>query len=342
MNLPDSGGASRARSFAPEAIDWTALGRAPKHWRTVMKKDTTTSRRKKLVRRSSRAASAPRKPEQMEPKEANQGSGLTAFFGVENIERVFGLCEQVLERRWSVSELEVPYRWINYWDRERLLMDIEREGSGWRKFSFIDYVWVRIVCELRAFGATFDAIRRVKETLAASLPIEPELAVEKSGDKSSCNVLLLLIAEAVVTKAPIHLLIRSDGETLLFNESHAGLYGPELDRFRAAPHLCVPLTGMLGEIIRRNAIDFIVPKIPLLASPEVEVLALLRESRLTELLVVPAANETPRVIIREGYDPAEAERALLESMMLRPYWQIRYETKDGKSVAFHARVGGGK
>lgn len=267
---------------------------------------------------------------------ARSGRELTAFFGVGNVEKVFGLCQQVLERRWSVSDVGIPYRWINYWDRERLLMDIEREGTSWRKFSFIDYVWVRIVCELRAFGLSFDGIRRVKEALAAPLPVEPELALQKTPERSSYNVLLLLIAEAVVTKAPIHLLIRADGETLLFNENHAALYGPELDRFRSAPHLCVPLTGMLGEIVRRNEVDFIVPKIPLLSASEAEVLGLLREGRLVSLEATIGAGAVVSVLADQACDPVEAERSLIECMMLRPYRQIRYETKDGKTVAFRA------
>lgn len=297
------------------------------------------TRQRPEVSAASAAAPSEGGPESAPPPAVSAGAHrhqLEGFFGVENIERVFGLCEQVLERRWSVSDVDIPYRWINYWDRERLLMDIEREGTSWRKFSFIDYVWVRIVCELRAFGLSFDAIRRVKETLAAPLPFEPELALRKTPERSAYNVLLLLIAEAVMTKAPIRLLVRSDGETLLFNESQAGLYGPELDRFRAAPHLCVPLTGMLGEIIRRNAIDFIVPKIPLLSAPEVEVLTLLREGRLTALTATSPAGDAAALIRGPGYDPAETERMLIECMMLRPYRQIQYETRDGKSVAFRA------
>lgn len=274
------------------------------------------------------------------PPAAGPGQNVADFFGVGNIEKVFGLCEQVLERRWSVSDVNIPYRWINYWDRERLLMDIEREGTSWRKFSFIDYVWVRIVCELRAFGLSFDAIRRVKETLAAPLPAEPGLSLRKTKERSSYNVLLLLVAEAVLTKAPIHLLVRSDGETLLFNEQHAGLYGPELDRFRAAPHLCVPLTGMLAEIIRRNAIDFIAPKIPLLSAPEVEVLTFLRERQLVSLAVTAGGGEVTQVIGGGDYDAAEAEKTLIECMMLRPYAQVQYETRDGKSVAFRAPAKG--
>src|SRR5690606_1988775 len=100
-------------------------------------------------------------------------------------------------------------------------------------------------------------------------------------------------------------------------------------------HLCVPLTGMLGEIIRRNAIDFIAPKIPLLSAPEVEVLTLLRDGQLTALTVTTAGGETIE-LGGGGRDPAETERILIENMMLRPYRQIQYETRDGKSVAFRA------
>lgn len=268
------------------------------------------------------------------PAPAAAPAELRARFGVRNVERVFGLCAQVLERRWSVSDVGVPPRWINHWDRARVLMDLEREGTGWRKFSFIDYVWLRIVCELRAFGLPLAVVRRVKAVLAAPLPVELPLALRETRERSAYNVLLLLVAEAVVTKAPINLLVRADGETLLYNESQAGAYGAELERFRSAPHLCVPLTGMLGEMIRRNSIDFIVPRIPLLSRPEAETIALLREGRLRHLAVQPAPGAPDVVILPGAADRAAAERMLLERVMLHPYREIRYETDDGKQVVF--------
>jgi DNA-binding transcriptional MerR regulator len=284
---------------------------------------------------------APREPSAKPLVRPDPAPDLGARFGVRNVERVFGLCEQVLERRWSVSDVGVPSRWISHWDRAHVLMDVEREGAGWRKFSFIDYVWLRIVCELRAFGLALPAVRRVKDILAAPLPVEPQLALRKTRQRSSYNVLLLLIAEAVVTKAPINLLVRPDGETLLFNESQADAYGPELELFRTAPHLCVPLTGMLGEMVRRNSIDFIVPRIPLLSRTEAETLALLREGRLQRLEATLASGEVLTVIPPDSTDLAAAERTLVEHLMLHPYREIRYETDDGKQVVFHPPAAGG-
>jgi DNA-binding transcriptional MerR regulator len=279
-------------------------------------------------------------PAPLGPGGTDPAPDLGARFGVGNVERVFGLCAQVLDRRWSVSDVGVPSRWISHWDRAHVLMDVEREGTGWRKFSFIDYVWLRIVCELRGFGLALPAIRRVKEILAAPLPVEPRLVLRKTQQRSSYNVLLLLIAEAVVTKAPINLLVRADGETLLYNENQADAYGTELELFRTAPHVCVPLTGMLGEMIRRNSIDFIVPRIPLLSRPEAETLALLREGRLNRLEATLVSGETLTVIPPGSPDPAAAERTLLERLMLHPYQEIRYETDDGKQVAFHPPAAG--
>ncbi len=276
-----------------------------------------------------------------EPASADPGMDLGARFGVHNVERVFGICAQVTDRRWSVSDVGVPSRWISHWDRAGILMDVEREGTGWRKFSFIDYVWLKIVCELRAFGLALPAIRCVKDILAAPLPVEPQLALRKTPQHSAYNVLLLLIAEAVVTKAPINLLVRADGETLLYNESQADAYGSELELFRTAPHLCVPLTGMLGEMVRRNSINFIVPRIPLLSGPEAETLALLREGRLKSLEATLASGESLTVIQPGSSDPVTAERTLLERLMLHPYREIRYETDDGKQVAFYPPAAGG-
>lgn len=307
-----------------------------------MKKVNATSQRNRPAARRPKRPGPVAAPLPAADDGALPRQNLAGIFGVDNIEKVFGLCNQVLDRRWSVSDVGVPYQWINYWDREHLLMDIEREGSSWRKFSFIDYVWIRMVCEMRSFGLSFPSIRKVKETLAAPLPVESEIALRKTRERSSYNILLLLIAEAAFTKAPIHLLVRSDGETLLFNESHVGLYGPELAAFQTVPHLRVPLTGMLGEIVQRNHLDFIAPNIPLLTAPEVEVLKHLREGQLTRLEAESAGGESTPIITAADYDPVGTERALLERIMLQPYAQIRYETRDGKTVAFRSIAKGGE
>ena len=295
---------------------------------------------KQRTKRNGRARTPPR-PDQAGTGASGAAAELGTRFGVANVERVFGLCEQVLERRWSVSDVGVPSRWISYWDRTHILMDIEREGAGWRKFSFIDYVWLSIVCEMRALGLGLPAIRRVKEIMAAPLPVEPTLILRKTRQRSSYNILLVLIAEAVVTKAPINLLVRADGESLLYNESQAGSYGAELELFRSTPHVCVPLTGMLGEMIRRNSIDFIVPRIPLLSPTEAETLALLREGKLSRLEALLASGEALTVIAPGHADPVAAERMLLEHLMRHPYREISYETADGKRVTFRAPATGG-
>jgi len=45
----------------------------------------------------------------------------------------------------------VTYRQLNSWEEQDLLT-IKRKDRGWRKFSIMEAVWLKIVAELREFG----------------------------------------------------------------------------------------------------------------------------------------------------------------------------------------------
>lgn len=67
-------------------------------------------------------------------------------------------------RNYTVKETGISYRVINHWDEKGILPgDFALSGEGWRKFSFVEIVWLRIVVELRKFGLPLETISRIKE-----------------------------------------------------------------------------------------------------------------------------------------------------------------------------------
>src|ERR1041385_3541880 len=74
------------------------------------------------------------------------------------------MSEMLNEKKFTVREIGFSYRLINTWDANGLL-DIERRGTDWRKFSVMDKVWLNIIRELRKYGISLKQILKVKQFL---------------------------------------------------------------------------------------------------------------------------------------------------------------------------------
>jgi len=71
----------------------------------------------------------------------------------------------VNERNFNVNETDITYRMIGHWDKQDLLPESLRENYGWRKFTFVEMFWLRIIKHLREFGLSLDKIAFVKECI---------------------------------------------------------------------------------------------------------------------------------------------------------------------------------
>jgi DNA-binding transcriptional MerR regulator len=62
----------------------------------------------------------------------------------------------------GMAEMGLSYRLINHWEQNGIIV-VERgvDGKGWRKFSFMDQIWIRLVVELRSFGISLENIKTI-------------------------------------------------------------------------------------------------------------------------------------------------------------------------------------
>lgn len=94
----------------------------------------------------------------------------------------------------------ISYRQLNSWEQQGLLNG-NREGREWRRFSIMDALWVKIIDELRTFGMSWERIKVAKESL--------------SFESERCGVEMPLLefytAFAIGAKMSVQLLIFKDG-----------------------------------------------------------------------------------------------------------------------------------
>lgn len=79
--------------------------------------------------------------------------------------------EGQLKKNTSRDFLEYPLltikdinsRLLNHWEKEGVIFDKRVDGKGWRKFSPVDTLWIKIVERLRKFGYPLEKIKKVQK-----------------------------------------------------------------------------------------------------------------------------------------------------------------------------------
>ena len=67
--------------------------------------------------------------------------------------------------RYRISDLNETYRTINYWDEQGLLLGKREVADTWRKFSMLDFIWIRVLQDLKEFGVESEKISILKKSL---------------------------------------------------------------------------------------------------------------------------------------------------------------------------------
>jgi len=106
------------------------------------------------------------------------------------------------DRTQSLKPNAGSYRQVNSWDQYGLI-DVNRDGSEWRKYSIMDSVWLNLIAELRTFSVAIEKIKTTKETLE-----------EGASKRSPMPSLEFCIYKALLEKNQTFLLVFSDGSAI--------------------------------------------------------------------------------------------------------------------------------
>ncbi len=103
------------------------------------------------------------------------------------------------DKERNIKLQTITKRQIHSWATEGLID--ENENGGWRRFSIMDALWLKIICELREFGMGWNSIKVVKESLE----------FEKLHYGVAMPILEFYTAFVIGNKMPVLLLVFKDG-----------------------------------------------------------------------------------------------------------------------------------
>lgn len=210
----------------------------------------------------------------------------------------------------------ISYRQLNSWEQQGLLNG-NREGREWRRFSVIDALWVKIICELRTFGMSWEQIKVAKESL--------------SFESKKCGVAMPLLefytSFAIGAKMSVLLLIFKDGVTVPCSETQ---YKVAKEVVGITNHIQISLNeilqGMFPDVdLKPNAKAEIAIDID-----EMELLAFLRVGSFEKVEIF---YHNGKMKTLEGMQRVDASAIVTEVIKEHGYQKIELVIDNGKKVS---------
>ena len=281
------------------------------------------------------------------------------LFGEEN-----SIHSKLIEPRFAVKDFDVQPQYINHWRKHDLFFTYE-EKRGRKSFSFIDYVWIRMIEKMKDIGLRFEIIQKVRDELQAeSIWLErtdqvydeiiekakvagtkKEQLKELEEKKRSLFYLGKLqtyfskhLTVSIALKSQLSFLINPKGEVL---HSHAKYFNELIKSKKFVSsfqsfYISISVTDIIQEFIDGEKRQMATEKLQIISEEEQAVLDQVEEGIIVKLIV-----EIGGVLsdLFEG-KPNEDKRSetikseFLDIITTQSYKQITFQNKRGTETKF--------
>lgn len=281
------------------------------------------------------------------------------------------LSEFLTEKQFTLASIGLSDKIAFDWTRSGLYLE-EKTSKGRRKYNAIEYVWLRMVKELREFGLPYESLKKLKAFLLQKVDIESllvEIMEEDHGDQEELKliqkglketystkaklksaiketkqeladtVLCLLIHDTVVNKSNAHILIKKDG-TAMVSDGEPIDDNITYSDILQGPFISFPLRHILADFLsREDLIDTeLASEIVELTPQEEKVLDLLRDGNLVSLTVKFRDKEINLIETEEEINLRDIKGKLVDYIKRNSYQEITYKTEKGKIVSMKRKT----
>jgi len=92
---------------------------------------------------------------------------------INNSAEAENLYDKLRERVFLKTELDVVYTDLVNWERSGLLsLGGNSDKGDWKKVSYTEYIWIKIIVELRNYGFSYGEIELIKDLCNRLLKIK--------------------------------------------------------------------------------------------------------------------------------------------------------------------------
>ncbi len=269
----------------------------------------------------------------------------------------------------SSSDLDISPQLLKEWIRSGLIVPIDHDPTIRKrhKFTFENFIWLRLVQQLRGFGLNVAAIVTLRQSITHSetefsifekleklpsfidkLDIDKreaenlkhyinagEWKKHKHGEKT-ISIFQLLIAEAIQKKQFVSLAVFIDGSFLPLPEDGLNqLDKNEIRKLNTSTHLKISITGLLADILGEKRFSQIATALKYYSLEEQQILTLIQSKKYKSITVKFSNKKIDCVeLIRE----VDTQKKIVDILAESNYQSISIVKHNGEIVKIQNTV----
>lgn len=281
----------------------------------------------------------------------------------------------LLFRGLKTADTSISNRALSHWKKEGLLPQHADERK-WVRLNLIEYVWLKMVEDLRHFGVSFTTIRRTKARLFnySSLPdetldteenikrsrqfVKDRLGYDDSKIDLGLNKMKQPNAEQLARAAHFNTALSNQIICALLLRRKTGIYIPfegdpifywdsdaerlENDSRLEGPYVFLPTQHYLKNIWNSPVLEDKLTKLQLLNDDELMVLRAIRSNDFKEITIKPEKdpNKDQKInvtTITDGELTPEMQRQITNILGLKNYQSITLKKKSNSQIYFERK-----
>ena len=271
---------------------------------------------------------------------------------------------KIKERRFTVKDIGVNYRWIDHWNDKGLLLGNYKEHL-WKKFNLVEYVWLKLIVKMREFNIGLETVRKVKEILDYNFTIDEFLKtnsdtflevisgfsssdqivatrnlleedkIPESIKESKLNLLEVFLMDILTLYSYYSILIDTNGEVIPVKYSYLELYSDKIEfkDFVTKAYVSISITEILKDYIIEKDVDLNYGKrLAILSEEESLILKTIRQDDLKSVLIKFGKNRKINLLEEIKEKKIDKASRLFELIMAKGYQDITIKTQNGEIV----------
>ena len=280
------------------------------------------------------------------------------------------LQKSIHDRVFTIQDIGANYRWLDHWHSKGLLLS-NYDIHKWKKFNLIEYVWIKIILELRRFNTSLKTVAKVKEMLdydymADAFLKNPEVESEeiisqfappdkvleakkllhdpeiyRNIEEMKLNLLELIITDIILQGSCYSVIIASDDEIIPVKYSYLELYSniPEFKKLINRSFISISITEILRNFILEKELDTSNQKrLVLLTNEETQVLNAIRQDNLKSVIIRYDENKKINLLEEVKVEKVDKSKRLAEIILAGGYQDITIKTQKGEIVYCERKI----